>query len=73
MISLFLQAVQHGDCQIPNMYNKTSVDLLVADIYNDTYLKTEMGTLFEDIDFSNSRAHHGRAAGAFLRGFLRGF
>ena len=31
----------HGDCQIPNMYNKTSVDLLIADIYNDTYAKTD--------------------------------
>ena len=27
----------HGDCQIPNMYNKTSVNILIADIYNDTY------------------------------------
>ena len=32
----------HGDCQIPNMYNKTSVDILIADIYNDTYTKTEI-------------------------------
>ena len=31
----------HGDCQIPNMYNKTSVDILIANIYNDTYTKTE--------------------------------
>ena len=31
----------HGDCQIPNMYNKTSVDILIADIYNDTYTKTD--------------------------------
>ena len=31
----------HGDCQIPNMYNKTHVDILIADIYNDTYTKTE--------------------------------
>ena len=30
----------HGDCQIPNMYNKTSVDILIADIYNDSYTKT---------------------------------
>ena len=30
----------HGDCQIPNRYNKTSVDLLSADIYNDVYIKT---------------------------------
>ena len=29
----------HGDCQIPNMYNKTYVDILIADIYNDTYIK----------------------------------
>ena len=32
----------HGDCQIPNMYNKASVDIFVADIYNDTYTKTEI-------------------------------
>ena len=32
----------HSDCQIPNMYNKTSVDILIADIYNDTYTKTEI-------------------------------
>ena len=31
----------HGDCRIPNMYNKTSVDILTADMYNDTYTKTE--------------------------------
>ena len=35
------------------MYNKTPVDLLVADIYNDTYLKTEIDTSLEDIDLSN--------------------
>ena len=29
----------HGDCQIPNMYNKTYVDILIADICNDTYTK----------------------------------
>ena len=34
----------HGDCQIPNMYHKTFVDILVADIYNDTYTKTEIGS-----------------------------
>ena len=32
----------HGDCQIPNMCNKTSVDILIANIYNDTYTKTEI-------------------------------
>ena len=31
----------HGDCQIPNMYDKTFVDILTADIYNDTCTKTE--------------------------------
>ena len=31
----------HGHCEIPNMYNKSSVDLLIADIYNDTYAKTD--------------------------------
>ena len=43
----------HGDCQIPNMYNKTSVDILIADIYNDTYIKTEIDTLFSNIGLSN--------------------
>ena len=32
----------HGYCQIPNMYNKTYVDILIADIYNGTYTKTEI-------------------------------
>ena len=32
----------HGYCQIPNMYNKTSVDFLIANIYNDTYTKAEI-------------------------------
>ena len=31
----------HGDCEIPNMYNKSSVYLLIADIYSDTYAKTD--------------------------------
>ena len=43
----------HGDCQIPNMYNKTYVDILTADIYNDTYIKTEIDTLISNIDLSN--------------------
>ena len=56
----------HGDCQIPNMYNKTYVDILIADIYNNTYINTkvdtlissnyyikkEIGTLFSNIDLS---------------------
>ena len=31
----------HGVCQIPNMYNKTSVGTLITNIHNDTYTKTE--------------------------------
>ena len=42
-----------GDCEIPSMYNKTFVDLLIADIYNDVYINTEIDTLFEHIDLSN--------------------
>ena len=30
----------HCDCRIPKMYNKTYVDILTADTYNDTYIKT---------------------------------
>ena len=43
----------HGDCQIPNMYNKTFVDILIADIYNDTYIKPGIDTLISNIDLSN--------------------
>ena len=39
----------HGDCQIPNMYNKTYVDILIADTYNDTYIETEIDTLVPNI------------------------
>ena len=39
----------HGDCQIPKMYNKTYVDILIADIYNDTYIKTEIESLISNI------------------------
>ena len=31
----------HGDCEIPNMYNKSSVYLLIANICSDTYAKTD--------------------------------
>ena len=43
----------HGDCQIPNMYNKTSVDILIANTYNDTYIKTEIDSLIPNINLSN--------------------
>ena len=42
----------HGDCEIPRMYNKTSVDILTADIYSDTCIKTEIDTLTSNIDRS---------------------
>ena len=35
------------------MYNKTSVDILIADIYNDTYTKIGIDTLFSNIGLSN--------------------
>ena len=28
----------HGDCQVPNMYSKTLVDILIADIYIYIYI-----------------------------------
>ena len=43
----------HGECQIPNMCNKTYVDILTADIYNDTYIKTEMASLISNIYLNN--------------------
>ena len=47
----------HGDCQIPNMYNKTYVDILIVNIYNDTYAKTEVDstlrTYTNSIDLHN--------------------
>ena len=43
----------HGDCEIPNMYSKASVDLLIADIYNDMYINTGTDTLLPNIGLSN--------------------
>ena len=37
----------HGDCEIPNMYNKTSVDILIANTCNYIYIKTEIDTFFK--------------------------
>ena len=42
-----------GDYEFPNIYNKTFVDILVADIYNDMYSNTEIDALFENIGLSN--------------------
>ena len=43
----------HGGCEIPNMYNKTFVDILIADIYNDICINTEIGTFISNIDLSS--------------------
>ena len=43
----------HGGCQIPYMYNKTHVDILIANIYNYTHIETENDTLIANIDLSN--------------------
>ena len=43
----------HGDCQIPKMYNKTAVDILIADIYKYTFIKTGIDTLISNLDLSN--------------------
>ena len=32
----------HGGCQVPKMYNKTYVYILIAGIYNDTYSKQKL-------------------------------
>ena len=42
----------HCDCEIPNMYNKTSVDLLIAYIYINIYTRADTDTLFSNIDLS---------------------
>ena len=45
----------HGNCKIPNTYNKTYVEILIASICNYIYLKTENtnDTLFPNINLSN--------------------
>ena len=43
----------NGDCEIPNMYNKTSVDMVIADIYNDVQIKAGIDTLISNINSSN--------------------
>ena len=43
----------HDDCEIPNRYNKTYVDILIADICNDSYSTTEIDILCSNIELSN--------------------
>ena len=41
------------NCSIPISYNKSSVDTLTSNIYDGVYIKTEIDTLFSNIDLSN--------------------
>ena len=47
------QCIFHGECEIPNIYNKTSTDNLITQIYDDVYLKLEIDDLFTNINISN--------------------
>ena len=35
------------------VYNKSSIDNVIPNIYDDAYIKTEIDTLFSNIDLSN--------------------
>ena len=39
--------------EVPKMYNKAYVDVLIADIYHYFDIKTEIGTLFSNLDVSS--------------------
>ena len=47
------QCIFHGECEIPNIYNKTSTDNLITQIYDDVYLKLEIDDLFTNINISS--------------------
>ena len=38
---------------IPILYNKSVIDTLIPNILGDAYIKTEIGTLFPNIDLSS--------------------
>ena len=40
----------HGNCELPNMYNNTAVDITTAGTYNDICIETEIVTLFSNMD-----------------------
>lgn len=42
-----------GDCGIPNICNKKSVDILISDVFINVYINTEIDALFANIGFSN--------------------
>ena len=43
----------HGGCEIPDIYNEASTDNNITQIYNDFYLKLEIGDLFTNVNISN--------------------
>ena len=47
------QCIFHGECEIPNIYNKTSTDNLITQTYDDFYLKLEMDDLLTNMNISN--------------------
>ena len=47
------QCIFHGDCEIPNIYSKTSTGNLITQIYDDFYLKLGIDDLFTNINISN--------------------
>ena len=47
------QCIFHGECEIHNIYNKTSTGNLITQIYDDVYLKLEIDGLFTNTNISN--------------------
>ena len=47
------QCIFHGDCEIPNIYNKTSTGNIITQTHDDFYLKLEIGDLFANNNISN--------------------
>ena len=42
-----------GDCSIPCVINKSSIDTLVSNMCGDVYIKTEIDTLCSNLDLNN--------------------
>ena len=61
-----LRGRRHGCSQIPNMYNKTYVDILIAHMYNDAYTKTDIDSTLSaytnSIDLHKVGRGHARRA-----------
>ena len=41
------------DCSTPHFYKSSYIDTLMSNIYNNSYIKTEIDTLCSNIDVSN--------------------